>query len=173
LDIPAGVEVRIDAGQVFVKGPKGELSMMLHPRVTATLVDKVVTVTVQDQELVDDRAKWGLTRRLIENMVLGVTKGFSKQLEINGVGYKVAMQGKDLKLDVGFSHDVVYVIPAGITAAVEKNVITISGISKHLVGETAAQIRKIKKPEPYKGKGIKYVDEVIQRKAGKAAKAAA
>ena len=172
MDVPAGVEVRIDAGHVFVKGPKGELSMALPPRVSAAIEGSVVTVSVVDPELVDDKAKWGLTRRLIENLVLGVTKGFSKQLEINGVGYKVAMQGKDLKLDVGFSHDVVYVIPAGITAAVEKNVITISGIDKQLVGETAAQIRKIKKPEPYKGKGIKYVDEVIQRKAGKAAKAA-
>ncbi len=173
MEIPAGVEVRIDAGSVFVKGPKGELSMALPPRTAAQLEGNVLTVTVEDPEKVDDKAKWGLTRRLIENMVIGVTNGFSKQLEVNGVGYKVAMQGKDVKLDVGFSHDVIFPIPAGITASVEKNVITVTGISKHLVGETAAQIRKIKKPEPYKGKGIKYMDEVIQRKAGKAAKAGA
>jgi large subunit ribosomal protein L6 len=173
LQIPAGVEARVADGKVVVKGPKGELTIGIPPRVAVASVDGVVTVTVTDPENVDDKAKWGLTRRLVENMVTGVTKGFSKSLEINGVGYKVAMQGKDLKLDVGFSHDVIFKVPAGITASVEKNVITVAGIDKYLVGETAAQIRRIKKPEPYKGKGIKYVDEVIQRKAGKAAKAAA
>ena len=105
-------------------------------------------------------------------MVVGVTEGYKKQLEINGVGYRVAMQGKDLKMEVGFSHSVIFDVPEGITLTVEKNLITIEGIDKELVGQTAAEIRAIKKPEPYKGKGIKYVDEVIRRKAGKAAKSA-
>ena len=108
----------------------------------------------------------------IKNMVVGVTEGYKKQLEINGVGYRVAMQGKDLKMEVGFSHSVIFDVPEGITLTVEKNLITVEGIDKELVGQIAAEIRAIKKPEPYKGKGIKYVDEVIRRKAGKAAKSA-
>ncbi len=171
LAIPAGVDVKVDASLVSVKGPKGQLSLAIDPRVIVAVEGGELNVSVKDPEHVKQRALWGLYRRLIENMVVGVSKGYEKKLEVNGIGFKVALQGKTLKLDVGFSHDVDYVVPEGVTAAVEKNVITISGIDKQLVGEIAAQIRRIKKPEPYKGKGIKYSDEVIRRKAGKAAKA--
>ena len=162
----------VEDGIVRVKGAKGELTLPLHAHVRV-VVDpaKNVTVTVKDPENGDDRALWGLTRRLLENMIVGVTKGFEKKLEVNGVGYKVSMQGAVLKLDVGYSHDVDFPAPKGITLSVEKNVITVSGIDRQQVGEIASQIRRIRKPEPYKGKGIKYIDEVIRRKAGKAAKA--
>ncbi|MEK9152395.1 MAG: 50S ribosomal protein L6 [Patescibacteria group bacterium] len=170
LPIPKGVDVRIADGSVTVKGPKGELSLTLHPHITAAVAEGVLTVDVKDHEDVHDRALWGLFRRLIGNMTVGVTTGFSKKLEINGVGFRAAAQGKMLKLEVGFSHEVEFPIPEGTTVTVEKNVITVSGIDRQLVGETAAQIRRIKKPEPYKGKGIKYIDEVIKRKAGKSAK---
>jgi large subunit ribosomal protein L6 len=170
LVVPDKVDLKIENGIVKVKGPKGELSLALNPRVSVKLEGKEVTVDVKDHELVKDRALWGLFRRLIGNMVTGVTVGFEKKLEINGVGYKAAAAGKVLKLEVGYSHPVEFEVPAGVTVAVEKNVITIGGIDKQQVGEVAASIRRIRKPEPYKGKGIKYVDEVIRRKAGKAAK---
>ncbi len=171
--IPAGVEVKFDNGTVSVKGPKGTLTQTVDPRAKVAVEGGEVTVTVADPENVKQRALWGLYRRLIGNMVIGVTAGFQKQLEINGVGFKVSLAGKNLKLDVGFSHDVDFAVPADVGVAVEKNVITITGIDKQRVGEISAQIRRIKKPEPYKGKGIKYMDEVIRRKAGKAAKAGA
>ncbi len=171
LAIPAGVDVKVDGSTVSVKGPKGTLTLSVDPRVNVAVEGGELNVSVNDPENVKQRALWGLSRRLIENMVVGVTKGYEKKLEINGVGFKVALQGKTLKLDVGFSHDVDYVVPEGVTATVDKNVISIAGIDKQRVGEIAAQIRRIKKPEPYKGKGIKYLDEVIRRKAGKAAKA--
>jgi large subunit ribosomal protein L6 len=171
LPIPSGVEAKVDGRTVAVKGPKGELKLDLHPRVSVALADGALNVTVKDENYVKDRALWGLTRRLLENLVVGVTKGFEKKLEVNGVGYKVSVAGKILKLDVGFSHEVDFPIPADLAIAVEKNVITVSGIDKQRVGEIASQIRRIRKPEPYKGKGIKYVEETILRKAGKAAKA--
>ncbi|MFH2063413.1 MAG: 50S ribosomal protein L6 [bacterium] len=170
ITVPSGVELKIDGRKVTVKGPKGTLDLELHPHVEATLADGVVTVTVKDETNVSDRALWGLFVRLIDNMVAGVTSGFDRKLEVNGVGYKVGVQGKVLKLDVGFSHEVDFPIPEGITITVEKNVITVAGIDKQFVGETAARIRRIRKPEPYKGKGIKYVEETIQRKAGKTSK---
>lgn len=173
MEIPSGVEVKVDGRKVFVKGPKGELSLETHERAAVKLEDSVVTVSVPDEEDGKDRALWGLTRRLIGNMVQGVTVGFEKKLEVSGVGFKVAMQGKELKLDVGYSHSILFPVPEGIGISVEKNVITVSGIDKQKVGDTAAQIRKTRKPEPYKGKGIKYLGEEIQRKAGKAAKTAA
>ncbi|MEY4722706.1 MAG: hypothetical protein RLZZ324_219 [Candidatus Parcubacteria bacterium] len=173
LNIPAGVDFKVEGGIVRVKGPKGELTFAVHPRVTVTTDGPAVTVAVKDENYVKDRALWGLTRRMVENMIIGVTKGFQKQLEVNGIGYKVSMAGKVLKLDVGFSHDVDFPIPDGLTCTVEKNVITLAGIDKQQVGEIASQIRRIRKPEPYKGKGIKYMDETIIRKAGKAAKSAA
>ena len=173
LEIPSGVDLKIEDENIRVKGPKGELSLVKPPRVILKLEDNVLTVHVPNENAVKDKALWGLTRRLIGNMVEGVTEGYSKQLEVNGVGYKVALMGKDIKLNVGYSHDVNFPAPEGITFVVEKNVITVSGIDKQLVGETAAQIRKVRKPEPYKGKGIKYMDEVIIRKAGKTAKAGA
>ncbi|MDD5251944.1 MAG: 50S ribosomal protein L6 [Patescibacteria group bacterium] len=173
LVVPAGVDLKIEGRTVRVKGPKGELTMELHPHVTLVKEGQEVRVEVADPELVKDRALWGLFRRLLDNMVTGVTKGYEKKLEINGVGYKAALQGKTLKLEVGYSHGVDFPIPPGVTVTVEKNVITVTGIDKQFVGEVAAMIRRVKKPEPYQGKGIKYVDEVIRRKAGKTAKSSA
>ena len=170
LTIPSGVTVSVADDMIAVKGPKGQLSLALHPSVTIGQEGPVLTVGVKDETNVKHRALWGLFRRLVENMVVGVSKGYEIKLEINGVGFKAAMQGKVLKLDVGFSHEVDFTVPEGTAVTVEKNIIAVSGIDKQLVGETASQIRRIKKPEPYKGKGIKYVDEQIRRKAGKAAK---
>ncbi len=172
VQIPSGVDVKLEGDKITVKGPKGSLELIIHPNVTVVIEDNEIKVSVKDENDVADRALWGLFVRLIGNMVKGVTEGFEKKLEVNGVGYKVSVQGRILKLDVGFSHEVDFPIPEGLDISVEKNVITVSGIDKQAVGETAAKIRRVRKPEPYKGKGIKYVDEVIQRKAGKASKAA-
>jgi len=169
ISIPAGVEVKIDGGFVVVKGPKGELRQQLHPRVTATIEAGQILIKVADESAKEDRALWGLFGSLIRNMVIGVTTGFSKKLEIVGVGFSATVSGKKLVLKVGFSHPVNYDIVDGIDIKTEGNAIIISGADKQLVGEVAAQIRKIKKPEPYKGKGIKYANEQIIRKAGKAA----
>lgn len=172
--IPSGVTVEVADGVVRVKGPKGTLEERLHPHVTVTADGGEAHVSVAKPDLKDDRALWGLFGSLIRSMIIGVTQGFEKKLEIQGVGYKVALQGKDLRLDVGFSHPVMFPVPQDITIAVDKSTITVQGNSKQRVGETAAQIRRIKKPEPYKGKGIRYVNEVVRRKAGKtAAKTAA
>ncbi len=174
IEVPAGVEVKISDKKVMVKGPKGELNLNLHDRVTATLDGKNVNVTVKDPEMKSDRALWGLFARLINGMVVGVTKGFEKKLDIQGIGYKAAMKGADaLDLSLGFSHQVEFKLPKGIKAAVEKNIITISGIDKQMVGDTAARIRALRKPEPYKGKGIRYFGEQITLKPGKAATKAA
>jgi large subunit ribosomal protein L6 len=175
--IPAGVEVRVQGSEVSVKGPKGQLTMTTHPAATVTVGDleggKAITIAVGNAQEKKERALWGTTRALIANMIKGVTEGFSKSLEITGVGFRASVSGKKLMLTIGFSHDVEFPLPEGIAATVEKNVITVSGIDRQLVGETAAQIRGFKKPEPYLGKGIKYTDEVIRRKAGKAASKAA
>jgi len=159
---------------VVIKGPKGELKEKLHPHVSVTKnADNQLEVMVADTELKSDRALWGLYNALITNMVHGVTEGFSKQLEINGVGYRAEAKGsKQLILHVGYSHPVEFDIPEGLACAIDKNVITISGIDKKLIGAFAANVREIRKPEPYKGKGIKYMDEHIIRKAGKQAKGA-
>ena len=177
IQIPAGVTVDVTGQAVAVKGPKGSLAMTAHPHTTVAKAKdethgEIVTVAVKNETNVNDRALWGLTNRLVANMIEGVTKGYEQALEFIGVGFKVAVQGRKVKMDVGFSHEVDFELPAGIDAKVEKNILTLSGIDKQLVGETAARIRRIRKPEPYKGKGIKYVDEVIRRKAGKSAKAA-
>lgn len=177
IQIPEKVEVTLSEGTVRVKGPKGELAQALEPVVsvkkeTADGVETLV-VSVSNPDEKHERAMWGTTRALIASMVKGVTEGFSKQLEVIGVGYRVNAQGKKLVLEVGFSHPVEFAIPEGITASIEKNTITLSGVDKQLVGEIAARIRRIRVPEPYKGKGIKYSDEVVRRKAGKAAKASA
>lgn len=169
INLPSGVEVELTGRFLTIKGPKGELKQEIHPQVEVNLADRVLTVKVKNENDRSQRALWGLFASLIKNMVKGVTEGFSKQLEINGVGFTASASGDKLNLRVGFSHPVEYKISAGIAIKTEGNLITISGIDKQLVGETAAQIRKIKKPEPYKGKGIKYVDEQIIRKAGKAA----
>ncbi len=171
IEIPAGVEVLTEGISLTVKGPKGNLSLVLHDHVKLNRSENQLTVEVLEPEQKRDRALWGLFQRLVSNMVTGVTKGFEKQLEVNGIGYKVALAGKKLNFSLGFSHPVEFQLPETIEATVEKNVVTIKGIDKHLVGEIAAQIRSLKKPEPYKGKGIKYATEVIRRKAGKAGKA--
>lgn len=170
--IPDDVTVKIEGELVIVKGPKGELKENKHPSVSIKQTDNQLEFSVKNPLDKKEGALWGTNRSIVANMVLGVTNGFEKQLEINGVGYKAALKGNDLILNVGYSHEVKYEVPEEVSVTVEKNIITISGIDKQAVGEVAAQIRKIKKPEPYKGKGIKYVDEVIRRKAGKALKGA-
>lgn len=170
--IPAGVTLSVEGKHVRCKGPKGELELDLHMHTTLVVDGDRASVAITDEQDKKQRALWGLTRKLVANLVEGVTKGFEKKLEFNGVGFKVSLQGNKLVLDVGYSHQVEYTLFPGIAAAVEKNIITITGIDKYRVGETAAQIRKIRKPEPYGGTGIKYVDEVILRKAGKTAKSA-
>lgn len=169
ITLPEGIEARIEDNFIIVKGSKGELKQELNKLVNVEIKDKQITVDVKDKESKKEKAFWGLYRSLINNMVIGLNEGFEKKLEVNGVGYRVAAQGNKLNLNLGFSHPVEFLLPEGITAAVEGNVITISGINKQMVGETAAKIRKLRKPEPYKGKGIKYVDEVIIRKEGKTA----
>jgi large subunit ribosomal protein L6 len=167
--IPNGVEVKIDKDVVKVKGPKGELTLTVHPLVKVEIKDKQIVLNVTNQEDKTEKSLWGLFNRLINNMIIGVTAGFEKKLEVVGVGFRVALQGQKLVLNLGFSHQVEYVLPKGISGSVDKNTIILTGIDKYLLGETAAQIRRIKKPEPYKGKGIRYVDEVIKKKVGKAA----
>jgi large subunit ribosomal protein L6 len=167
VSLPKGVVARIDDGTVSVKGPKGELKLRLVPEVTAALGDGNIAITTRVES---DRARamWGMQRTLLNNLVRGVTEGFSEKLEIAGVGYRAAVQGKNLQLQLGFSHDVVYPIPAGIGIVCEKpTMISITGIDKQLVGQVAAEIRGYRPPEPYKGKGVKYAGERIRRKEGK------
>lgn len=169
IQIPSGVTITVDPDFVTVAGAKGTLKQFTMPGVTVSVEDNQVVVTrANDEPKV--RAKHGLMRALVNNMVVGVSQGFSKKLEINGVGFRVMLQGSDLKFNLGFSHDVIYKLPEGITATVEQNTITVTGVSKQQVGQVAAEIRALKKPEPYKGKGIKYADEVIIRKSGKSGK---
>jgi large subunit ribosomal protein L6 len=172
--LPAGATAAVSGDLLKVKGPKGELTLKIHPRVSVIVNGSEVSVKVPRENDGKDRALWGTFSSLIGGMIEGVMNGYKKQLEVNGVGFKVAMKGSDLALELGFSHSVEFKAPAGIKLSVEKNVITVEGFDKQLVGETAAQIRKLKKPEPYQGKGIKYLEEVVRRKAGKtAAKTAA
>ena len=169
IDIPSGVTITVDDEFITVNGPKGSLKQFTMPGVTVAVEDgKAVVTRINDEAA--NRARHGLMRSLVNNMVTGVSNGFSKKLEINGVGYRVQAQGADLKFNLGFSHDVNYKIPQGIQATVEQNTITVSGIDKQQVGQVAAEIRALKKPEPYKGKGIKYADERIIRKSGKSGK---
>ncbi len=169
--LPAGVDATIESRQVTIKGPKATLTVALPPHASvATQADpKALLVSVEEETRVDQRAIWGLARQLLQNAVDGVQKVFEEALEFVGVGFKVALEGRKVMMDVGFSHRVAFDLPTGIEAKVEKQILTISGSDKYLVGETAARIRRVKPPEPYKGKGIKYVDEVIRRKAGKTA----
>ena len=169
ITVPAGVDVKIGAdNEVTVKGPNGTLSRKLHGDMIIKLDGAVLTVE-RPSENKQHKALHGLTRTLVNNMVVGVTDGFTKELEINGVGYRAQMQGKKLVLGLGYSHPVEYEAPEGITIEVPApNKIIIKGANKEVVGETAAKIREYRLPEPYKGKGIKYVDEFIRRKEGKA-----
>lgn len=171
VEIPQGVEVKLEENKIRVKGLKGELIQEIHPKINIELKDNQVIASIKNHIDKEEKSLWGTTRKLIANMVDGVTEGFEKQLEVVGVGYKVALAGKKLTLNVGFSHPVDYELPEGIDANVDKNVITITGTDKQKVGQVSSEIRKIRKPEPYKGKGIKYIDEIIRKKAGKAAKA--
>lgn len=167
--LPPGVEASIKDHTIMIKGPRGVLSQAIMSGVMVEIKDREIIVSVKEHSERLQRAPWGLYQRLIANMVTGVTKGFEKQLEINGVGYRASIAGSKLTLAIGFSHPVEFQLPAGINATVEKNVITLSGADKQLVGEVAATIRRLRKPEPYKGKGIKYSAEIIRRKAGKQA----
>jgi len=166
IEVPSGVTATVTPDAVKIKGPKGELSVAVVEDVEVKQEDGTLTVT--PKETPKARAMWGMQRTLIQNMVTGVTEGFKKELEINGVGYRAQMQGKAIKLNLGFSHDVIFEPPQGITLETPKPTeIIISGIDKQLVGEVAAKIRGYRPPEPYKGKGVKYKDEYIFRKEGK------
>ena len=165
--IPSGVSATVDGQQVTVKGPKGELSAVLVEEVIAKLDDGEITVTPRD-ETKRARAMWGMSRTIVSNLIDGVNEGFSKTLEINGVGYRAQAQGNNLQLNLGFSHDVVYSVPEGVDVKTPKPTeIVISGIDKQKVGQVAAEIRSYRPPEPYKGKGVKYAGEYIFRKEGK------
>ena len=165
--VPAGVTATIDGRELSVKGPKGTLTMHLADEVRYAVEEAGVSVTPAN-DTKRARSFWGMQRTLVQNLVTGVTEGFSKQLQITGVGYRAAVQGKNLRLQLGYSHDVDFAIPDGITIATpEPTTVNISGIDKQQVGQVAAEIRRWRKPEPYKGKGIKYAGEYIFRKEGK------
>jgi large subunit ribosomal protein L6 len=168
ISVPAGVDVKIEAGNLItVKGPKGTLQQQLHPAMNIAADGQVIHVT-RPNDLKENRALHGLTRTLLNNMVIGVSEGYKKELEVNGVGYRVAKQGKQLVMNVGFSHQITMDEVDGITVEVPApNKIIISGPDKQQVGQFAAEVREKRPPEPYKGKGIKYIDEVIRRKVGK------
>lgn len=165
--VPAGVTATVEGQTVTAKGPKGELKFVVNDEVLVKLAEGEISVTPRDQSQ-EARAKWGMSRTQIANIINGVKNGFEKRLEINGVGYRAAMQGKKLQLSLGYSHDVNYEAPEGVTITVPKPTeIVVSGIDKQVVGQVAAEIRKFRGPEPYKGKGVKYADETIIRKEGK------
>ncbi|MGF9695253.1 MULTISPECIES: 50S ribosomal protein L6 [unclassified Rhizobium] len=167
VQVPAGITAAVDGQTVTAKGPKGELVFVANDEVKLALEDNAVSVTPASNSK-DARSKWGMSRTMIENIFKGVKDGFERKLEINGVGYRAAMQGKNLQLSLGFSHDVVYEPPQGISIAVPKPTeIVVTGINKQQVGQVAAEIREYRGPEPYKGKGVKYAEERIVRKEGK------
>jgi large subunit ribosomal protein L6 len=169
IELPSGVNVSLSPGRVMVNGPLGELSQQVPARMKIEQTDGSITVT-RPTERGEDRALHGLTRSLIANMVEGVTKGFEKRLELQGVGYRASLQGADLRLDVGYSHPVVMKAPQGITFEVSAPTqIVVKGVDKQQVGQTAAEIRRVRPPEPYKGKGIRYEGEYVRRKVGKRA----
>ncbi|MFH1712242.1 MAG: 50S ribosomal protein L6 [Patescibacteria group bacterium] len=167
-----GVTVDLKENQVVVKGPKGELTLELNPRVRVEIqtIEGTDALVVTPVDIAEDKAIWGTMRSHLMNMVQGVTEGWLKALELNGVGFKMNLSGKILKLSLGFSHDIDYNIPEGIEVSIENNILSIRGADRQMVGQVAAEIRALKKPEPYKGKGFRYTDEVIRRKVGKAAK---
>ena len=170
VQIPAGVDVAVDGSHVTVKGPKGQLELDIYSKLSISIEENMLTVSRPDDER-ETRARHGLTRALIQNMVTGVSEGYTKSLELAGVGYRVQLKGKDLELSLGYSHPVNYPAPEGITFEVPDNThINVKGIDKQQVGQVAAEIRTKRPPEPYKGKGIHYVGEHIRRKLGKAAK---
>lgn len=168
ISVPAGVTINMEGQKITATGPKGTLEVVIHRAVKVSQEGEVITVVMKDAKA-SDRSLWGLSRTLVANLVQGVAEGFSKQLEIQGVGYRAALNGNTLNLSLGYSHPIDYVLPEGIEAKVEAANITISGANKQLVGQVAAEIRSKRPPEPYKGKGIRYVGEQVRRKAGKAA----
>jgi large subunit ribosomal protein L6 len=170
IDIPSGVDITIDGQHVAVKGPKGELALTVKEPIEASKVENQVIVTRPDDER-SSRSLHGLSRTLINNLIIGVTEGYKKELEIVGTGYRIASQGQGVEFQLGYSHPITVQPPAGITFTVEGNTkLVVSGIDKQAVGEVAANIRKLRKPEPYKGKGVRYAGENVRRKAGKAGK---
>ncbi|VXB70731.1 50S ribosomal protein L6 [Citricoccus sp. K5] len=169
ITVPSGVEIKIDGSNVAVKGPKGELSHVVASPIEVSFEEGTITVTRPNDER-ESRSLHGLTRTLISNMIVGVTDGYEKQLEVIGTGYRVLAKGSDLEFALGYSHPVPVKAPEGISFKVEGNKVTVVGIDKQRVGETAANIRKLRRPDPYKGKGVRYAGEVIRRKAGKAGK---
>ena len=170
INIPNGVEVTIEGNKITVKGPKGTLEREIHPNITLEKVDNTINVLRKDDENLS-KSVHGLTRTLINNMIIGVEKEFTRELQINGVGYRAQKQGKDLNLTLGYSHPVIFKAPEGITFDVPNaNTIIVRGIDKEVVGQTAADIRTKRLPEVYRGKGIKYAEEVIRRKVGKTGK---
>lgn len=170
IDIPAGVKVAMSGRKVSVEGPKGKLEQDIHPKAEVTIEENVITVKNVDNSKLS-KSVYGLTRTLINNMVIGVTAGYEKKLEIIGVGYRVALKGNNLDFALGFSHPVEVVPPAGIVFEVEgQQKLAVKGIDKQLVGQVAANIRELRPPEPYKGKGIRYLGEYVMRKAGKTGK---
>jgi large subunit ribosomal protein L6 len=170
IQVPSGVDIKVNGLDVTVKGPKGELKRRFHERVSISIDDGVATVDRGDESR-QSRALHGLSRALLANMVTGVSEGFRRELEIQGVGYRAQLKGRDLELQVGFSHPVTIPAPAGITFEVpEPTKVSVSGIDKEMVGQVAANVRKVRPPEPYKGKGIRYAGEYVRRKAGKAGK---
>jgi large subunit ribosomal protein L6 len=170
IDIPSGVDITIDGQHVAVKGPKGELALTVKEPIEASKVENQVIVTRPDDER-SSRSLHGLSRTLINNLIIGVTEGYQKELEIVGTGYRIASQGQGVEFQLGYSHPIMVQPPAGITFTVEGNTkLVVSGIDKQAVGEVAANIRKLRKPEPYKGKGVRYAGENVRRKAGKAGK---
>lgn len=173
ITIPAGVTLKQDGKSLTFTGPKGTLSLTVPDIITVTEDSGALTVTVVDENVKENKSLWGTWASHIKNALTGVSDGFTKELEISGVGYKVAVQGKIVVLTVGYSHPVEFPIPDDLSVEVEKNTIKISGIDKQRVGQIAAEIRSVRKVEPYKGKGIKYVDEQVRRKAGKVAKSSA
>ncbi len=167
IEIPQGVEIKQADGMLEFKGKGGTLSVAILPHITIKIEGTTLACDIGTSDDLQAKANWGTMRAIAQNAIIGVTEGFKKILEIPGVGFRANMEGQDLVLNVGFSHPVRFTTPVGAKITAEKNVITVSGVDKYLVGETAAKIRSIRKPEPYKGTGIKYKDEVIRRKAGK------
>jgi len=181
IEIPEGIEVKLDENKIVVKGQKGELSQKICPEIRVEVKNKEISVLPREGTLKHSKksgntgetkktkALWGLTRTLIANMIKGVSDGYEKKLEIQGLGYRASLEGENLALQIGFSHPVKLIPPLGIKFSIEKNIITVSGFDKELVGQIAAKIRKIRPPEPYKGKGIRYLGELVRKKAGKRA----
>ena len=169
IPVPEKTKITYKDRVLSVQGEKGVLTRTIHPDVDLKIEDKIMTIMVDRQDK-KTRALWGMTRALVSNMVSGVSKGFERVLEINGLGYRAELKGNNIELQLGYSHSIQFPLPDGVSAKVEKNIIRLSGIDKDLLGLTASSIRRLRPPEPYKGKGVKYAEERIQRKAGKTAK---